>query len=134
MTRIRNQHGVALVEFALLLPLVLILVFGVIDFGRMATLNINLNGVVQEGAIYAATNPAFEDHDAIKDRMVNSIQRPALDRSDITITCPSVDGRTLRIQATHTADFITPLFPGSITLQSEVVTDVLTESANCTES
>ena len=132
MTTPNRQRGAALVEFALILPIVVLLVFGIIDFGRMASMKINLNEAVQEGSIYGATHPDFADHDDIKTRMIQSIDNPTLTTSEITITCPTA--RTLKVQVSHNADFLTPVFPGTLTLSSEVTTDVLVESADCTTS
>ena len=132
MRRPRNQRGAALVEFALLLPILVLLVFGVIDFGRMASMKINLNEAAQEGSIYAATHPAFADHDDIKTRVTQSVDTPTLTTSDVTITCPST--RTITVTVSHNASFLTPVFPGSLTLTSDVTADVLTPSADCTTS
>ena len=44
------DRGAAAVEFALLLPLLLILVFGIIDFGRMLNAQITLTEAAREGA------------------------------------------------------------------------------------
>jgi Flp pilus assembly protein TadG len=50
----RSERGAAMVEFAVVLPLLLLLVFGIIDFGRaLYTLN-NLTSAVREGGRYAA--------------------------------------------------------------------------------
>lgn len=47
---IRSQRAAAMVEFAIVLPVLLLLVFGIIDFGRaLYTLN-NLTSAVREGA------------------------------------------------------------------------------------
>lgn len=46
---VKGEKGQALVEFALVLPLMLILFCGVIDFGRIIYANLNLNMVSQEG-------------------------------------------------------------------------------------
>jgi Flp pilus assembly protein TadG len=45
-----GDRGAAAVEFALLLPLLLILVFGIIDFGRMLNAQITLTEAAREGA------------------------------------------------------------------------------------
>jgi Flp pilus assembly protein TadG len=48
------RRGAALVEFAIIFPLLIILVFGVIDFGRAFFLRNNLVAAVREGARAAA--------------------------------------------------------------------------------
>ena len=45
-----RQHGLAAVEFALLLPLLMILLFGVIDISRFIQANIIMVNVSREGA------------------------------------------------------------------------------------
>ena len=50
----RDEHGAAVVEFALVVPLLLLLLWGIIDMGRaFYTLN-NLASAVREGARRAA--------------------------------------------------------------------------------
>ena len=50
-----SEHGAAMVEFAIVLPVLLLIVFGIVDFGRaLFTLN-NLTAAVREGARLAST-------------------------------------------------------------------------------
>lgn len=53
----RDQRGVALVEFALLLPLVALLVMGTVDMGRAYSLQNRLKNASREGAAYAQVEP-----------------------------------------------------------------------------
>lgn len=52
MTRLSRQRdrGAAAVEFALVLPMLLLVVFGLIDFGRMLNAQITLTEAAREGA------------------------------------------------------------------------------------
>lgn len=50
----KSQCGQAMVEFALALPILLILVGGIIDFGWLYYNKIALNNAAREGARYAA--------------------------------------------------------------------------------
>jgi len=45
-----DDRGAAAVEFALVLPLLLILIFGIIDFGRLLNTKITLTEAAREGA------------------------------------------------------------------------------------
>jgi Flp pilus assembly pilin Flp len=56
----RDERGVALVEFALALPVLALLLFGVLDFGRAFNYWIDTTHLASEGARYAAVdqNPA----------------------------------------------------------------------------
>jgi len=51
-----NEKGQALVEFALVLPVFLVLAAGVIDFGRAITYWLDLNNSAQVAARYAVVN------------------------------------------------------------------------------
>ena len=54
--KLRGEDGVALTEFALVLPVVLVLVFGVISFGKALTYWLDLTRIANEGARWAAVN------------------------------------------------------------------------------
>ena len=49
-----HDRGAAAVEFALLLPVLLLLVFGIIDFGRALNAQVTLTQAAREGARMAA--------------------------------------------------------------------------------
>ena len=50
----RSERGAALIEFALVLPLLLVLVSGIIDFGRALFMLNNLTNSARAGARFAA--------------------------------------------------------------------------------
>ena len=50
------DRGAVAVEFALLLPLLLLIAFGIIDFGRALNAQITLTQAAREGARLAALN------------------------------------------------------------------------------
>lgn len=55
LARLRsNDRGAAAVEFALVAPILLLLVFGLIDFGRMLNAKISITEAAREGARAAA--------------------------------------------------------------------------------
>ena len=54
---VRDARGTAVVEFALIFPVLAMLVFGVIDFGRAFFLRNNLVSSVREGARFGAALP-----------------------------------------------------------------------------
>lgn len=51
----RSEHAAALVEFAIVLPVLFLIVFGIIDFGRALYFMNNLTSAVREGARLAST-------------------------------------------------------------------------------
>lgn len=48
--RRQGEHGAAAVEFALILPLFLVLILGIIDFGRLFYCEVTLNSAAREAA------------------------------------------------------------------------------------
>ena len=50
----RGERGAALVEFAIVLPLLLTIIFGVVDFARAFYTQNNLTSAVREGARWAS--------------------------------------------------------------------------------
>jgi Flp pilus assembly protein TadG len=54
--RLRSEEGVALVEFALILPVLALLLFGMLDFGKTFNYWIDETHLANEGARWAAVN------------------------------------------------------------------------------
>ncbi len=55
--RRRRTRGQSLVEFALILPIMLVFLAAVLDLGRVFYATITLNNAAREGAFAAASNP-----------------------------------------------------------------------------
>ena len=112
----RHERGAALVEFAIILPLLLALVFGIIEFGRGYNVKVELTGGVREGAraLALGKTPAEADQ-AVKDA-ANGV-----DLSGATFTntsCPAggADGNAT-VKVSYNLPSLTPLIPsGSINL------------------
>jgi Flp pilus assembly protein TadG len=101
----RSESGVALIEFAFVLPILLVLAMGMLDFGRAFHMKSVLDQAAREGArVAVVTSP---DQDIVEDH-VNSV----LASGGITATSITVDGPnaaqmvTVTVNATFT--FITP--------------------------
>jgi Flp pilus assembly protein TadG len=99
------DRGAAAVEFALLLPVLLLLVFGLIDMGRALNAQITLTQAAREGARLAALSEA---------NVVSRTQAAAVGLSGVTVTvtaCPSGDAGTsdATVQVSYPFTFITPL-------------------------
>jgi Flp pilus assembly protein TadG len=101
-----SDRGAAAVEFALVLPLLLILIFGIIDFGRMLNAKITLTEAAREGA--RAT--ALIGSDAGADRARSAAEGFAINDPDIR-SCPGSPGPDDDAVVTVTYDFafITPI-------------------------
>jgi len=88
--RRRNEEGQALIEFALVLPLLLLLVFGIIQFGILFNNYITLTDAVRAGARQAAVSRTLPDPVAVT---TDRVQRSAysLKVSDLGVTVTPYD-------------------------------------------
>lgn len=82
-------YGQELVEIALLIPLLLLIAFGVLDMGRVFHAAITMNNAAREGARYGSFNPT--DSGGIMAATLQEAQSSGVDltASTITVTCPS---------------------------------------------
>lgn len=84
----RNEDGQAMLEFALVLPIFLLILCGIIDFGWLFYNQLALNNICREGARYAVVNTA-PDHstDDIIHHIDNYIESTyTLGDVDVTVT------------------------------------------------
>lgn len=105
--RLTAEDGAALLEFAMLVPILLMIVFGVIDFGLYFYNDLQLTQVARDAARYASVGNVAEANVAIGRATLVST----------TITAQNIDAASSGNEATVTlmADYnaITPL-PGLI--------------------
>jgi Flp pilus assembly protein TadG len=116
-----RERGAALVEFAIVLPLLLLLIWGLIDFGMYINRVSMLNNAAREGARVGVFGP---DPDEIEDRVREASSD--FDQADLTVevdcekpdgtACPGVDfdsewesGDMLIVTVNYAYDFMTPM-------------------------
>ncbi len=94
-----DQRGAALVEFALVLPLLTLLAFGVVDLGRAYRLKVELTNSAREGGAYAQYFPKQVDGTgscADPDNVVYAAQRENNPTSaSFAITVVDASGNTI---------------------------------------
>lgn len=95
---IANIRGNAVIEFALTLPILLLVVFGITEFGRMIMTTNVLNTASREGARYAAVNPV-SDSTNVRARVIEVLTAARITASSITVTY-NVAGNSVTVQAT----------------------------------
>jgi len=122
-TTLRNSKGNAVIEFALVLPLLLLIVFGITEFGRaIMTTNI-LNTAAREGARLAAVS-AMNDTLSVQGRVSEVLQAAKVDLKSITIEY-SASNKSVKV--TVTSDFevlsagVLDPFMGTIELKGATV-------------
>lgn len=98
-----NDHGAAAVEFALLLPLLLLIVFGLIQFGVAYNAQLALTAGAREGVRALAINPGGASvSDAVARTKSAAVPLSAGAISVATTSCPSVPSSTDKATVTAT--------------------------------
>ena len=108
-----RDRGSVAVEFALLLPVLLLILFGIIDFGRAISYQITLTQAAREGARVASLGGSTS---AVTTR-TESAAAPTLTltSANITVTpatspaCGPGAGGDAVVKVTYTYQFITPV-------------------------
>jgi Flp pilus assembly protein TadG len=127
-----RDAGQSLVEFAILIPVLMVVVVGIFEFGRAWNVDQVLTNAAREGGRLAVVETSSEGDvmGAVEDALTNA----ALDPAAATITVDGMsDGygtqATVQIQYPYEFVFLGPVMqllsdgdtPGSITLSSQIV-------------
>jgi len=109
----RNEKGQAMVEFALITPLLILLLCGIIDFGWIFGNQLILNNASRDTARYMAIN--YDSLDADKDAVATGIMLDRLgpgDRIEFDVI-PTLSGavpeRKIKIYASYKLRVLTPV-------------------------
>lgn len=114
-TGVRHDKGAAMVEIALILPLLLVLLFGIIEFGRAYNATISMQAAAREGAReLALRRPPGQVDAAVRDAA------PSVDIDSISQTaCPATGDGDARVVVTEGFTFGIPFVPlGTRTLSA----------------
>jgi Flp pilus assembly protein TadG len=115
----RRDRGAAAVEFALVVPVLLLLVLGIAEFGRAYNIQTTVSAAAREGVRSMAVQ-----NDPGAARAAARRAAPTLDLSDGDIrvsptSCPVPSAATpvtATVTVTYTMGFLTTLFARSLTL------------------
>lgn len=111
-----RRRGQALVEFALIVPILLFILVIAIDFGRLFYLNIGIINGAREGAAYGADHP-LSPQTEITTRVRQELGLSPADPSvtvtrTCSLTCVSIPAvsppNTIKVTASTTFSFLTP--------------------------
>jgi Flp pilus assembly protein TadG len=117
----RRERAQGVVEMALVMPIFILLVMGVVDFGMGMRAYVTVNNSSREGARYAIVCPSTLDDDLIKSR-VASYSNGLVTTGNVNVTWQSQrckSGESVKVAATTNYQFITPLgafLPGPLRL------------------
>jgi Flp pilus assembly protein TadG len=112
----RYEKGQSLTEFAISFTFIILLLVGVVDFGRAFFTFMALRDAVQEGALYGSLHPTNSAGIASR---VKGVSNGPIDMSQVTVTSGVLGGATpcagQKIEVTATYQFhITMPFLGTI--------------------
>jgi len=134
MKQLRSSRAQALAEFAISLPILLLIVAITVDFGRAYYFDLSIRDAAFAAARYAGMNP-FDDP-GIKQAAVNAAPTGVLATTNVTITTPivagcdgsRVSGCPMQIAVTYVFSPITPFISaltGSGIALSRTQTDIV---------
>ncbi len=109
----RSGRGQSLVEIALVLPILLIVLFGVLEFGRIFHSYLVVTHAAREGARYGIIS---KDVGAIKQKVQDASPGITLDLNNIEVNPSSnlTTGVPLTISVEYQVDLFTPVLAGII--------------------
>lgn len=123
MKNIKNQKGQALVEFALILPILLLLIMGIIQFGMVINAYLSIQNAAREGARAGIVGNTDLEVTTIMIATSPSLREEYL---SITITPTEINrsaGEPLTVKVSYSYPIIIPiidsLFSDTILLNAE---------------
>ncbi len=124
LRRVVNTRGNAIIEFALVLPLLLLVIFGITELGRMVMTTNVLNTASREGARLAAVS-SISDSLAVYARVTEVLAAASIVPSSILVEY-DVPGRSVRVRATSDFEILSrsilpPALRGTIVLSGETI-------------
>lgn len=100
-----RQRGQDLLEYALALPVVLLILMSILDLGRVVYVYSSLHNSVRDGARYGIINPT----DAAGIEMLVRDKVAGLDQTDLTVMVTLPNPETIRVQATYQFAMVSPI-------------------------
>ncbi len=108
----KSEKGAVAVEFALILPLLVLLIFGIIEFGRIYNLYLGVTHSAREGARIASVRNGTGETDA--EIKANIVERSALDitPSNVEIDPPNLNtpGQAITVRVHYPVTVSIPFF------------------------
>lgn len=115
MARPSDDRGTSAVEFALVLPILLILVMGIIEFGRAYNMETTVSGAAREAArVMAVQNDPAAARAAAKSAAANL---QLIDTQIVITPVTCTTNATTTVTISYPMTFVTKFFGTSITLK-----------------
>ncbi len=101
----RRQRGQELAEYALALPVILLILMSILDLGRVVYVYSALHNSVREGARYGIIYPT----DVVTIETVVRAKAVGLNPLELSVTVVQPDLQTIQVRATYQFIAITPI-------------------------
>ncbi len=125
--RLRGERGASAVEFAMIVPLLIVLVLGIAEFGHAFSVQGTLSAAAREGArVMALQNDQAAARTAV--RTAAATVTPGITNAQITITpaaCPLIGGTGattyVQVSISYPKPYLTGFFGSGIGLSAKGV-------------
>lgn len=123
MNFLKNKKGQALIEFAIILPIIILILMGIMEFGVMLNSYLKIENASREAARAGIVGASDVEIEALVTQV-----SPSLDSNNLQVTISPaeayrVSGGTLTVTVTYNYPMITPiisnLFGGTISLNAD---------------
>lgn len=101
-----RDRGASAVEFALVLPMLLLVVFGIIDFGRLLNAQISLTEAAREGA---RANALSSSASSRVDLATSNLGPAGTVTTTVNSSCAVVGTDNAQVTTSYTFKFVTPV-------------------------
>ena len=122
----RTDRGQSLAEFAIVVPIFLILVFGIVDFSMALRAWLTVTNASREGARVLVLGQSCSQVTAQSQNVAKGLS-PSVTVTITPSTCTGVSGDTMSVSVSYTYKFVTPL--GSL---AKMITGPITMTSTST--
>lgn len=116
-----SAGGQGLVEFALTLPILILILLGVLDLGRVYFATMTVTNAAREGARYGAANPCSSSCTAITTRAQNEAYGSIINPAQLNVATPTFPqgcaiGNPIQVTVTYNFQLVTTYLFGGGTI------------------
>jgi len=118
---IKSQRGQAMVELAIVLPILLLIIFGIIEFGSIYATDLAINNAAREGARAAALGAPDEDITIIVNDRCSFLDTTKLSLEITPVQLERISGNPVTINLEYPVEINIPII-SAITGNPYIVT------------
>ena len=106
--RKRDDRGAAMIEFAIIVPVLLMLLVGIIQFGRAYNIQVGIQAAAREGARELALHGSADE---VRARVRDAAPSVTIDSIDVGPSCPTTGDGQAKVVVSETYTFQIPFVP-----------------------